>query len=179
VIKASRVYLRPLLVSDASQSYVSWLNDSDVNQYLETRHVVQTVDSCKLFIEQCNKDERAHLYGIFLQGSDKHIGNAKIGFINEQYARGELSLFIGDKAFWGKGFGGEVVQILTRYGFERLMLEKIEAGCYEDNLASLRVFIKIGYTVEGFKRNHVVSKGSRSGCFILGVLKSEFAQNEQ
>jgi len=98
-IKASRLYLRPLLESDATQRYVDWLNDSEVNQYLETRHSVQTVDSCRLFIEQCNKDDSAHLYGVFLQDSDKHIGNAKIGFINKRYARGELSLFIGDKNF--------------------------------------------------------------------------------
>jgi RimJ/RimL family protein N-acetyltransferase len=169
--------MRPLSEEDATQRYVDWLNDPVVNRYLETRHSTQTVGSCKAFIEQCDRDEYAHLYGIFMRDTGKHIGNAKLGFIHEQYARGELSLFIGDKDFWGKGLAGEVVQGLTQYGFECLELEKVEAGCYEDNLASLRVFLKAGYTVEGFKRSHVESSGSRSGCFMLGIIKSEFGQN--
>lgn len=178
VITTKRLYMRSLLEEDATQRYVDWLNDPAVSQYLETRHNTQTIGSCKAFIEQCDRDEYAHLYGIFMKGTEKHIGNAKLGFIHEQYACGELSLFIGDKTCWGKGLGGEIVQGLTQYGFTYLGLEKIEAGCYEENLASLRIFLKTGYTVEGFKRSHVVSSGSRSGCFMLGIIKSEFTQND-
>jgi len=150
VIETNRLYLRPLSEEDATQHYVNWLNDPEVNRYLETRHNAQTIASCKAFIDQCNEDEKAHLYGIFMKDGERHIGNTKLGFINTEYARGELSLFIGDKAYWGKGLAGEVVQALSQYGFNHLGLERIEAGCYAENLASLRVFLKTGYTVEGF-----------------------------
>lgn len=175
VIETKRLYLRALSEKDATLNYVNWLNNPEVNRYLETRHSVQSIGSCKAFIRQCNEDEGAHLYGIFLKDGERHIGNTKLGFIHEQYARGELSLFIGDKAYWGKGLAGEVVQALTQYGFKNLGLERIEAGCYEENLASLRVFLKTGYTVEGYRRNHVVSDDSRQGCFVLGILKNELA----
>jgi RimJ/RimL family protein N-acetyltransferase len=178
VIETKRLYLRALSEKDATSNYVNWLNNPEVNRYLETRHSVQSISSCKAFIRQCNEDESAHLYGVFLKDGERHIGNTKLGFINEQYARGELSLFIGDKTYWGKGLAGEVVQALTQYGFKKLGLERIEAGCYEENMASLRVFLKTGYTVEGFKRSHVVSSGSRSGCFMLGIIKGEFDQND-
>jgi len=173
-IETARLTLRPLQASDATQAYADWLNDPEVNRYLETRHSQQSLESCAAFIEQCNADSGSHLFGIFNRASGQHIGNAKIGFISSHYQRGQLSLFIGEKAFWGQGLSSELVRALTEYGFQTLGLNRIEAGCYEDNLASLRVFLKAGYTVEGFMREQVTLDGKRMGCFWLGVLASEY-----
>lgn len=173
-IETNRLILRTLSENDASERYVNWLNDPDVNQYLETRHTEQTLESCKEFITSCNTDPGSHLFGIFEKDNNAHIGNAKIGFLNERYQRGQVSLFLGEKDCWGKGFSTEVVGALTRYGFTDLELHRLEAGCYEDNLASLRVFLKNGYTVEGFMRDQVILDGRRLGCFWLGIVKHEF-----
>lgn len=174
VIESERLVLRPLQVSDATQVYADWLNDPAVNQFLETRHEVQTVESCRAFIQQCNAGDADHLFGIFSKDTGEHIGNTKLGFIHPQYLRGQLSLFIGAKAYWNKGLASEVVKAMTHFGFVQLGLNRIEAGCYEGNLASLRIFLKAGYTVEGFLRNHVISNGASGGCFWLGILKNEW-----
>lgn len=175
VIETERLFLRHLDASDATQAYAAWLNDPEINQYLETRHSLQTVESCRAFIEQCNADEGSYLFGVFLKETGLHIGNIKIGFINKVYQRGQLSLFIGEKSCWGKGFSSELVKAVTRYGFETLGLHRMEAGCYEDNLASLRVFLKAGYKVEGFLRDQVILNDQRMGCFWLGALKHEYS----
>lgn len=173
-LETSRLRLRTLTEADASQRYADWLNDPEVNQYLETRHSEQTIDSCRAFIQQCNADEGSQLLGVFLKETDQHIGNVKVGFINSHYQHGQLSLFIGEKSCWGQGLSSELVGAVTRYAFSALGLNRIEAGCYEENLASLRVFLKCGYTVEGFLREQVVLNGRRMGVFKLGVLKHEY-----
>lgn len=172
-IHTPRLFLRYLRPEDASDVYVGWLNDPEVNRYLETRHTEQTLESCKVFIQQCEMDPGSHLFGIFLGDSGTHIGNAKIGMINTTYKRGQVSLFIGEKHYWGQGFSSELVGALTQFGFDTLGLHRLEAGCYEDNLASLRVFLKNGYAVEGFFREHVISDDQHKGCFWLGKLKSD------
>jgi RimJ/RimL family protein N-acetyltransferase len=174
-LATERVYLRPLSAQDATQTYADWMNDPQVNQYLETRHSPQSVESCRAFIEQCNADPASHLFGIFLQQGHRHVGNVKLGFVNSYYQRGQVSLFIGDKTCWGQGLSSEVVRLITAYGFDSLGLHRLEAGCYEDNLASLRIFLKAGYTVEGFMREHVTLNGRRMGCFWLGKLHNEHA----
>lgn len=173
-LNTQRLYLRPLKPSDATLEYANWLNNPEVNQYLETRHSVQSVESCRDFIINCNADPATFLFGVFLKETNRHIGNAKIGFINSIYKRGQVSLFIGDKGSWGKGLSTEVVKELSRYGFENLGLHRLEAGCYEDNLASLKVFLRNGYIVEGFMREQVVLNDRRLGCFGLGLLAHEF-----
>jgi len=168
--------LRELTEHDATSEYVGWLNDSDVNKYLETRHALQTLQSCRDFISSCNRDPCSHLFGVFLKSTGKHIGNVKIGFVNEMYSRGQLSLFIGDKECWNKGYATQVVRVMTSYAIKNLKLQRVEAGCYEDNLGSLRIFLKAGYVVEGFMRSHVERDGKRLGCFWLGILADEFQQ---
>lgn len=174
VLESARLSFRPLLLTDATQRYVDWLNDPEVNKYLETRHLEQTITACEAFIKQCNEDDATYLFGIFDKSSGQHIGNVKLGFIHPIYRKGQLSLFIGEKSYWNRGFASEVVKTITSFGLNQVGLEKIEAGCYEDNLPSLRVFLKSGYTLEGFIRSNVVSEGRRCGCFSLGVLKNEW-----
>jgi len=173
-VDTARLFLRHLNVSDATATYANWLNDPGVNRYLETRHSPQTPSTCAAFIEACNADPGTELFGVFLKESGQHIGNAKIGFRNFHYQRAQLSLFIGEKSLWGRGLSSELVRALTIHGFEKMGLHRLEAGCYEDNFASLRVFLRAGYVVEGFMRNQVVLDGRRQGCFWLGALADEF-----
>ncbi len=165
--------MRSITESDVTQTYVDWLNDPEVNRYLETRHTIQTIESCMAFVQKCNQDDSSHLFGIFLKEDNTHIGNAKLGYINHYHSTGQLSLFIGEKSCWGKGLAVEVVHGLTEYGFNQLALERVEAGIYDENLGSLRVFLKVGYNVDGYLRSHVISNNRRTGSFWLGILKNE------
>ncbi len=67
---------------------------------------------------------------------------------------GTLRLSRGDKqdlAIWiypgyrGKGYGKASFKLATEYIFRELNLQKIYAGCYEDNHASLRMLEQAGY----------------------------------
>lgn len=176
--QSDRLFFRRLDPEDVGEQYVAWLNDPLVNQYLEVRHSVQTVESCLEFVINTNADPNSHLFGIFSKETHQHIGNAKIGFIKTHYLSGELSLFIGDKSFWGKGLGTEIVRAMTQYGFGPLGLKRLEAGCYEQNMGSFRAFLQAGYAVEGYLRRSVVLNGKRQGCFRLGALKGERLPDE-
>lgn len=121
-----------------------------------------------------NNDPAHHLFGIFLAEMDEHIGNLKIGFINPHYGTAQLSLFIGSTRAWGKGYATEAIRLATRHAFSDMNLWRLEAGCYSETLASLRAFMKAGYTVEGVFRKNVILDGKRQDCFKLGVLKDEW-----
>ena len=108
-----------------------------------------------------------------LKETKEHIGNIKLGFINPHYQTGELSFFIGEKRLWGKGYAAEAVKTVTEWGFRELGLQKIEGGCYDENLASLRCFLKTGYAVEGYFRGAAVLRGKRVGAFWLGILGAD------
>ena len=45
-LSSQRLIYRTLSVEDVTQNYVDWLNDSEVNRYLETRYNHQTKEHC-------------------------------------------------------------------------------------------------------------------------------------
>ena len=166
----SQVYLRLLNASDVSMDYVSWLNDVDVNRYLESRHVEQTYESCKIFVNQAVSRTDTLLFGIFCNQSNLHIGNIKLGPISERYNRATLGLMIGDKKYWGRGIAREIINLITTFSKDELGLNKIEAGCYCTNKGSEKAFLREGYQIEGLLRNHVVLDGEYEDCILLGKI---------
>lgn len=173
---SERLLFRPLEQNDVTERYADWLNDPEVNRYLEIRFSQHTVESCSEFVKETNADQQSHLFGIFDKSSGLHIGNIKIGFINSHYSSGQLSLFIGEKAYWGKGIATEAISAITNWAFEVLALERVEAGCCDENTGSLRAFLKAGYTVEGYFRKNTVINGRRIGGFWMGILRDEFVR---
>jgi ribosomal-protein-alanine N-acetyltransferase len=168
-----RLLYRRLRPEDVSEEYVAWLNDPEINGYLEIRFAQQTIEKCRDFVERMNADRGQHLFGMFDKENNCHIGNIKLGFINLHHRKGQISFFIGNKAYHRKGLATEAIGAVTRWGFERCGLEKIEACCYDNNVASLRSFLRCRYSVEGYLRSSVISAGQRMGSFLVGITSED------
>ncbi|MCU0425061.1 MAG: GNAT family N-acetyltransferase [Candidatus Kapabacteria bacterium] len=158
-LHGQHIYLRLLTPDDVSEAYVAWMNDSEITQYLESRWTVQTKDTIRAFVQATCDSSKDFLFGMFLNENHKHIGNIKIGNINQVHRFGDVGLIIGDKASWGKGFAAEAIALVTRYGFEELNLHKLFAGMYEQNLGSYKAFIKAGYSDAGRYKQHFFCQG--------------------
>lgn len=65
-----------------------------------------------------------------------------------------IDLTIGEKRFWGHGYGTETIGLLTRFGFEREDADLIFAcGVADYNPRSRRAFERIGYCVSQCREN--------------------------
>ncbi len=153
-LTTARIVLRPLAAADVSQRYVQWLNDPHVNRYLESRLVVQTRETVEAFVRAMNASAHDLLLGMFTREAQRHIGNIRLGPIDEYHRRAPIGLLLGEKDAWGRGFGTEAVSAVADDAFGRLALEKLIAGCYAANLASLRLFHKAGFHEEARLRRH-------------------------
>lgn len=153
------IYLQPISTNDVSQTYVDWLNDSDINQYLETRHTKQTQKTVFSFICTILENPNEHLFTIRLSKNHNHIGNIKVGNINNTHKTAEVSLFIGDKSVWGKGYASQAIKLISQYAFDTLQLRKLCAGAYQPNIASTKAFLKAGYQHDGVLARHYVLDG--------------------
>ena len=173
---SQRLEFRELQPDDVSTDYIAWLNDPEINRFLETRFDPQDEASIRGFVTAQAASADAFLLRIGLRGSDTHIGNIKLGPINRCHDRAQISLLIGSRAHHGQGYATEAICAVTRWGFRTHELARIEGGCYADNLASLRAFLKAGYNVEGFCRDAVISAtGERQGTFWFARLASDSA----
>jgi ribosomal-protein-alanine N-acetyltransferase len=178
-LNGEKIYLRPITESDVGPRYVAWLNDKEVNQFLETRFSEQTLESILTFVQSKIGSSDEFLFAICLKDSDLHIGNIKLGPVNPNHKHSDVSLFLGDKSQWGKGFAREAISLITNWAFQELKLEKLKAGCYEPNEGSAKAFEKNGYRREGFLADYVEFDGRRMGVTLLGISKKEFNEHRR
>ena len=163
--------LRGLSELDISTSYVSWLNDPEVNRFLESRFSVQTAESVLAFVNKCNQNSDVVLLGIFINVNDcndsMHIGNVKIGPIQINHGTAEVGILIGDKNYWGKGLGEKVITAVCQIAKINLGIRKLTAGCYGKNIGSYKAFTRAGFICVGERKNHVVSQGGLDSIFVF------------
>jgi ribosomal-protein-alanine N-acetyltransferase len=172
-LTSPRLGLRSLTDTDVTSTYVDWLNDVDVNRYLEIRHEAHDPDGVRQFVASMNDNPRHHLFGIFLRESDRHIGNIKLSRLSERYPIGDVSLLIGARDCWGRGFATEAIRTVTAFGFNEQGLVKLEAGAYAPNIGSIRAFLSAGWQQEGILRSHAMCDDQPVDVVKLGILSSE------
>jgi N-acetyl sugar amidotransferase len=142
-IPGNKIYLRSLTIEDASAEYCSWLNDPEVNQYLETRK--STIEELKSYIHKQIEDPNSIFVGIFDSHNDVHIGNIKLEPINWNEKTAVLGILIGNKYYWGKGIGTEATSIFVDYAFTSLKLNAIKLGVIPENKGAIKVYEKVGF----------------------------------
>ena len=172
-IIGERIFLKCLTEEDASSEYVSWMNDSEITQFLESKGRKFTLQDIKDYIKKMESSLDNYLFGIFLKDTGQHIGNIKIGGINSIHKFAEMGLIIGKKELHGKGYGTEAIKLATKYAFEKLGLNKLVAGMYENNIGSYKAFIKAGYREVGRLRKHRLYKGRYVDEILVERCKDE------
>jgi ribosomal-protein-alanine N-acetyltransferase len=152
-IDGARLQLRDVRISDADGAYVRWMNDPEVTRYTESRFTTCSVDEIRTYIEASLKDDRSTLLAITTSDEDRHIGNIKVGSIDPYHGSADIGLIIGEKDYWGRGFGAEAIGLAAAHAFAELGLRKLTAGIYAPNTGSVRAFRKAGFTEEGLLRS--------------------------
>lgn len=161
--------LRVMTKKDITEAYVAWLNDDEVVQFTEQRFHLTSAADVIAFIDKMALDPTQLMYGIFFD--DQHIGNIKLGSINSQHRTADLSYLIGARKWWGKGIATLAIATITEIGFQQIGLIKICAGVYENNIASSKVLVKNGYSLEGRRKGQYVFKNSRIDALLYAKSK--------
>ena len=170
-IEGKQIYLRRLTEDDVTDNYVSWMNDTEINQYLESRFTVHEIEETKSFIRSVSND-RNYQFGIFLIENDEHIGNIKIGSINPYHKFADIGYLIGEKKYWGRGIATEAIKLATDFAFNTLKLNKLYGGVYSPNIGSMRAFEKNGYVQEGCKKSQYLCNGIYVDDYIYGKINN-------
>jgi len=174
IIEGERIFLREVVLSDATATYCEWLNDPEVNQYMECRFEKATVKKLRDYINEKKNDPDNLLLAIVSKAQNRHIGNIKIGPINHRHKFAKVGIIIGEKSIWRRGFATEAVKLAVDYAFNTLGLHKLTAGVYANNSASVRVFEKSGFVKEGLEKKQYYCNGQYVDCVSFGILKDEF-----
>lgn len=174
LLESDTFYLRNISLDDCNENYLSWMNDYEVNKYLESRFTNHSIDSLKDFVNSMNNSESNVLFAIIDKSSDKHIGNIKLGNIHPIHKYADIGLIIGDKNYWGKGIATKSINLVSEYAFNNLNLRKVLAGVYEENIGSIRAFEKCGFKKAYIKKDTYFFEGNYIDAIVFELYNENF-----
>lgn len=173
-LSGSQIYLRPLRREDLNDNYLYWLNAPEITRYLESGTFPTTYEELEHFYEGIIGSSNQVLLAIIDRGSDKHLGNVKLGPINWVHRNTVFGILIGDENFWGKGIATECTNLVVEYAFNTLNLNRVELGVYAEHLSAIRVYEKMGFQIEGRSRESLFHEGMYKDRISMGLLKSDY-----
>jgi RimJ/RimL family protein N-acetyltransferase len=156
-IESKRLVLKSFTEVDVTIDYVKWMNDYEVNRYLESRGMTHSEESIKEWVAWTNKDESRILLGIFKD--DIHIGNVTFYYIEPTNRCLRFSISIGRKDMWGKAYGPEAMNAAVNYALEEMAMHRVESGILPMNKGSIAMFKKCGFHHEATFKDRVVFEG--------------------
>lgn len=167
-VRNGEICLRPLGKEHINKRYLKWLNDSDVTKYLETKK--STEKELKTYYQRVSDNMNIIVFAI--EAGKKHIGNAKLE-INWKHAYASFGTMIGDKRYWGKGYGSKVARIMADYAFNRLGLYTVTLGVYGNHAAAIRAYKKAGFNINGRIRGMLNFEGKRVDKVFMGISQKD------
>jgi len=168
------LFLRPLEPADINERYLGWVNDPEVTRYLETGTFPSTAADLEKFYTSISASRSDVILGIIDKQSQRHIGNVKLGPISWIHRCATFGIMIGDRDYWGKGFGAEASRLMVEYGFYKLNLHRIDLGVFAEHDAAVRCYEKIGFKIEGRMREDLFQGGEYKDRVWMGLLRSEY-----
>jgi len=173
-LTGQKLYLRGLEKADLTGNMFQWHNDAEVTKYMIAGAVPNTLSVLEAEYEQLTASPNDVVFAIMDQASDTHIGNIGLYNIRWLVRAAELRIIIGEKTYWGKGYGLEATRLTVGYAFDRLNLNKVFLGVNAAHQAALNCYQRAGFVWEGALRQEIFRNGVYYDAARLSILRHEY-----
>jgi len=171
---AFRVYLRALEPDDYETTYPWRLDEEIWANVVGPKYFVSMEYEKKWVSDTILNPGNSLKLAVCLKKDHKHIGPVSLTDIDRSNGVARCGILIGEKSLWGKGLGTEAILLMLHHGFYTLGLTRIEARQLLFNQASVRLFEKCGFRVEGVLRKAVFKDGRHQDLNLMAILREEF-----
>jgi RimJ/RimL family protein N-acetyltransferase len=115
-----------------------------------------------------------------IEAEGKYIGQCSLFRFDYLTHTAMLGIGIGDRAYWGHGFGRDAVKTLLEYAFNLRNLQRVWLTVTATNERAIRSYRACGFVEEGRLRRHVWLRGTYDDMVTMGILREEWeAHNTQ
>jgi len=173
-IVGKRVILRTLCIKDVKGPYVSWFNDEVVCRYNQHHVFAYDKSQAEEYIRKATASRSELVLAINTKRGAKHIGNIALQKIDLVSRNAMVSIVLGDKGYWGKGYAKEALILLLEHGFFQMNLHRIYCGTTAENIAMQKLALSVGMKKEGRRRDAAFKAGRYVDMLEYGLLKREY-----
>jgi RimJ/RimL family protein N-acetyltransferase len=137
---------------------LSPLNRSAVEKLFEDRELSPIDDS----------------FAIHIKDDDEPVGVISLMNVSDANASAELSVIVGHPDDRHQGYGTEAIELLLRYAFEELGLNRVGLSAFDFNGEAISAYEKLGFAVEGRYRQAIKRNSGFHDAILMSILKNEW-----
>ncbi|WP_173917507.1 GNAT family N-acetyltransferase [Halobacillus sp. Marseille-Q1614] len=155
----------------------SWEEDSEYLRNLDTD--IAYPRSTDQLGEERKTSSNSKYFRLRTVSDDTLIGFVVIHSIEWNNRTGSLAIGIGNPLFQNKGYGSEALQLILRYAFHELNLNRVGLDVIGYNRRAICAYQKAGFIEEGCIRSAVYRDGKFSDRIYMGILRSEWEEQQR
>lgn len=149
VIEGDGVILRPIVLDDML-SLQRWDDDPEITS-LVGKKFLHPERSLAWFHRARHASECLAL-AIVDRASGTLVGDVELEDISWRSGRAELRICIGEKRYWGQGYGTDAIRAFMNYAFANTSLKHIFLRVYTSNRRAIACYKKCGFRPEAVLR---------------------------
>lgn len=156
VAVGGKVVLREKTVDDFRDDY-AWRADEELARLDAAHPVTMSYDAFSQYARDELQYTKSTSKRLSIDTSEGlHIGNCMYYDFNRRRRDAELGIMIGDRRYWGAGYGTDAVRTLLDYIFTATPIERIYLHTLHWNARARRSFAKAGFHEVGpvFRHGH-------------------------
>ncbi|MEM8726880.1 MAG: GNAT family N-acetyltransferase [Pseudomonadota bacterium] len=145
-----KVRLKPFGSGDITEAYIGWLNDPEVTRFSNQRFRTHTRESCEMYLASF-----AGTHNMFMSVRDMASGTAigtMTAYRNRAHGTCDVGIMIGERDYWGGGYGQEAWNLLTTWLIDTARVRKVTAGCLAVNAGMVKLMERSGMTPDGVRK---------------------------
>ena len=159
-----------------AKAFAKWNQDTE-------QHRLADDDPAQLWSEKKIKEQiekraentsQSFRFSIRTLEDDKLIGGVGLWVASWTHSETWLGISIGDRDYWGRGYGTDAMRLIVQYGFIELNLRRISLGLHAYNERARKSYEKVGFKFEGRMRGEGLRDGVRFDSLWMGILREEW-----
>lgn len=160
-----------------AKTYIKWDRDTEFHRLADgAPPQLWSEKKLKEFVEKGSEKQgdRNFRFSIRTIENDILIGSTGLWLLRETQGDAWLGIFLGEREYWGKGYGTDAMRLIVGYGFGELNLRRITLGLHAYNERALKSYQKVGFQLEGRGRGEGLRDGVRYDGLYMGILREEW-----
>ena len=162
---------------EAGKAFARWDHNSEFSRLANSGVArMSSEKQAQKWVEKDLEEQSVnqHWFSIRALADNNLLGDIGL-YVHDLIARDAfVGIGIGEREFWGRGYGTDAMKVILRYAFTEVNLNRVTLTVFEYNPRGIRSYEKAGFRHEGRARKVLNKEGGRWDMLTMGIRREEW-----